>query len=188
MWTIWNYAQARKTSHGILVFLQLNHYALVRWLSDRALMSATLPQHRKWMCPAGRIRTAIIHVLLPSMSWTAPLISPDIEYQDSRNIEYQDSRFHSIAHLMCYHYVVTAGQKTFATGIRKWSKHLTDFPTPKFKTIDWIQRWQVILIDIYSHLCLTGRVCQSSFDSHRAAAFQITLLETMGICTRWSWH
>ena len=72
-----------------------------------------------------------------------------------RPLDYQDSRFHSIAHLMCYRYAVAAGQKTFATGIRKWSKHLTDFPTPKFKTINWIQQWQVILMDIYSHLCVT---------------------------------
>ena len=72
-----------------------------------------------------------------------------------RPLNYQDSRFNYIAHLMCYRYSVAAGQKTFATGIRKWSKHLTDFPTPKFKTIDWIQQWQVILMDIYSHLCLT---------------------------------
>ena len=56
-----------------------------------------------------------------------------------RNLNYQDSRFHSITHLMGYRYAVAAGQKTFATGIRKWSKHLTDFPTPKFKTIDWEQ-------------------------------------------------
>ena len=70
-----------------------------------------------------------------------------------RNIDYQDSRFNSIAHLMCYRYAVAAGQKTFATGITKWSKHLTDFPTPKCETIDWIQQWQMILMDIYSHLC-----------------------------------
>ena len=56
---------------------------------------------------------------------------------------------------MCYRYAVPAGQKTFAAGIRKWSKHLTDLPTPKFETIDWIQRWRVILMDIYSHLWLT---------------------------------
>ena len=37
-----------------------------------------------------------------------------------RDLNYQDSKFHSIAHLMCY---------TFATGIRKWSKHLLYFPT-----------------------------------------------------------
>ena len=72
-----------------------------------------------------------------------------------RPLDYQDSRFNYIAHLMCYRYVVAAGQKTFATGIRKWSKHLTEFPTPKFKIIDWIQQWQVILMDIYGHLCLS---------------------------------
>ena len=54
---------------------------------------------------------------------------------------------------MYYRYAVAAGQKTFATGIRKWSKHLTDFPTPKFKTIDWEQQWRAVLLDIYSHLC-----------------------------------
>ena len=56
-------------------------------------------------------------------------------------------------YLTLYLYAIAAGQKTFATGIRKWSRHLTDFPTPKFETIDWIQRWRVILMDIYSHLC-----------------------------------
>ena len=72
-----------------------------------------------------------------------------------RDLNYQDSRFHSIAHLMCYRHAVVAGQKTFATGIRKWSKHLMDFPTPKFKTIDWQRQWISVLMDIYSHLCLT---------------------------------
>ena len=47
-----------------------------------------------------------------------------------RNMDYPDSRFHSVAHLICYRYAVAVGPKTFATGIRKWSKHLTDFPTP----------------------------------------------------------
>ena len=46
-WTIWNCVRARKTSNGILAFLLLNHCAL----SDRALMSVTLHQHRPWMCP-----------------------------------------------------------------------------------------------------------------------------------------
>ena len=72
-----------------------------------------------------------------------------------RDLNYQDSQFHSITHLMCYRYAVAAGQKTFATGIRKWSKHLTEFPRPKFKTIDWQQQWRAVLMDIYSHLCLT---------------------------------
>ena len=57
-----------------------------------------------------------------------------------RNMDYMDSRFHSIAHLMCYRYAIANGQRTFATGIRKWSRHLTDFPTPKFVTSDSIQQ------------------------------------------------
>ena len=76
-----------------------------------------------------------------------------------RNMDYMDSRFHSIAHLMCYRYAdryaVANNQRTFATGIRKWAKHLVDFPTPKFVTGDKIQQWREILIDIYSHLCMT---------------------------------
>ena len=43
-----------------------------------------------------------------------------------RNMDYMDSKFHSIAHLMCYRYAIAINQKTFATGIRKWSKHLVD--------------------------------------------------------------
>ena len=54
-----------------------------------------------------------------------------------REFVYQGSQFHSIAHLICYRYAVLQGQKTFASGIRKWVKHLTDFPTPRFKTPDW---------------------------------------------------
>ena len=49
-----------------------------------------------------------------------------------RNLDYQDCRFHSIAHLMCYRYAIVNGQRTFATGIRKWSRHLTDFPMHTF--------------------------------------------------------
>ena len=72
-----------------------------------------------------------------------------------RRLHYQDNRFHPIAHLMCYRYAIPNDQKTFATGIRKWSKHLTEFPTPKFMTLDCVQQWQSVLVDIYSHLCLT---------------------------------
>ena len=72
-----------------------------------------------------------------------------------RNMDYMESRFNSIAHLMCYRYAIAAGQRTFATGIRKWSKHLVDFPTPKFVASNRIQQWREILMDIYSHLCMT---------------------------------
>ena len=78
-----------------------------------------------------------------------------------RNLYYQDCRFHSIAHLMCYRYAMVNGQRTFATGIRKWSRHLTDFPTPKFTTRDCVQQWHSILVDIYSNMCLTDTAFKS---------------------------
>ena len=61
------------------------------------------------------------------------------------NLDYQDCRFYSIVHLMCYRYAIANGQKTFATGIHKWSRHLTDFPTPKFASPDCVQQWHSIL-------------------------------------------
>ena len=79
-----------------------------------------------------------------------------------RELDYQDSRFHSSAHLMCYRYAIINGQKTFATGIRKWSKHLTDFPTPKFASLDCIPQWNSILVEIYNHLCLTDTTLRSA--------------------------
>ena len=42
-----------------------------------------------------------------------------------RDINYQDCKFQSIAHLMCYRYAIANGQRTFATGIRKWSRHFS---------------------------------------------------------------
>ena len=67
---------------------------------------------------------------------------------------------------MCYRYAIANGQKTFATGIRKWSRHLNDFPTPKFTTRDCIQQWLSILTDIYTYLCVTDM------------AFKYALLDT----------
>ena len=97
-----------------------------------------------------------------------------------RNIDYQDSRFHSIAHLMCYCYAVAAGQKTVVTGIRKWSKHLTDFPTPKFETIDWIQQWQMILMDIYSHLCLMDESVSAALIATGPRPFKLHCVKPWG--------
>ena len=48
-----------------------------------------------------------------------------------REIIHQNCTFSSIAHLMCYRYAIINNEKTFATGIRKWSRPLKDFPTPK---------------------------------------------------------
>ena len=78
-----------------------------------------------------------------------------------RNLDYQDGRFHYIAHLMCYRYTIVNDQRTFATGIRKWSRHLTDFPTPKFTTRNCVQQWHSILVDIYSNLCYTDTAFKS---------------------------
>ena len=72
-----------------------------------------------------------------------------------REIIYQNCTFLSIAHLMCYRYAIINNQKTFATGIRKWSRPLKDFPTPKFSTTTEIDQWRIILEEIYGHLCLT---------------------------------
>ena len=47
------------------------------------------------------------------------------------------------------------GLKSFATSIMKWSKHLTDFPTPRFQTPDWQSQCRSVLLEIYGHLCLT---------------------------------
>ena len=97
-----------------------------------------------------------------------------------RPLDYQDSRFHYIAHVMCYRYAVAAGQKTFATGIRKWSKHLTDFQTPKFKTIDWIQQWQVILMDIYGHFCLTDESFRGALIATGPRPFRLQCAQPWG--------
>ena len=96
-----------------------------------------------------------------------------------RELNYQDSRFHSIVHLMCYRHVVVAGQKTFATGIRKWWKHFIDFSTPKFKTIDWHRQWRSVLMDIYSHLCLTDVSFKTALIQSGPRPF------TLNCCTTW---
>ena len=47
------------------------------------------------------------------------------------------------------------GLKSFATSIRKWAKHLTDFPTARFLTPDWLSQCCSVLIDIFGYPCLT---------------------------------
>ena len=90
-----------------------------------------------------------------------------------RNMDYMDSIFHSIAHMMCYRYAIANGQRTFATGIRKWSKHLVDFPTPKFVTSDSIQQWRGILMDIYNHLCLTDESLKTNLIANGPRPFRL---------------
>ena len=89
---------------------------------------------------------------------TGHILSPF--YQ--RELIYQDCRFQSIAHLLCYRYAVANDQKTFATGIRKWSRRIVDFPTPKFTTTTETQQWLEILANIYTSLCTTDETSRSA--------------------------
>ena len=89
---------------------------------------------------------------------TGHILSPF--YQ--RELIYQDCKFQSIAHLLCYRYAIANDQKTFATGIRKWSRRLVDFPTPKFTTTTETQQWLEILADIYTSLCTTDETIRSA--------------------------
>ena len=79
-----------------------------------------------------------------------------------REIIYQDCKFHSIAHILCYRYAIANDQKTFTTGIRKWSRQLVEFPTPKFTTTDSTQQWLEILTDIYTYLCTIDETFRST--------------------------
>ena len=97
-----------------------------------------------------------------------------------REIIYQNCTFLSIAHLMCYRYAVINNQKTFATGIRKWSRPLRDFPTPKFSTTTEMEQWKVILEEIYSHLCLTDGVVEAALRESGPRPFSLTCLPPWG--------
>ena len=72
-----------------------------------------------------------------------------------REFHYQGCHFDSIVHLMCYRYAMINDLKSFATSVRNWSRHLTDFPTDRFQSHDWQVQCCSVLKEIYSHLCLT---------------------------------
>ena len=74
-----------------------------------------------------------------------------------RDLYYQECRFHSIVHLMCFHYAVLHGLRLFATSVRKWTRHLTDFPTP-----EWLVECRTVLTEIYSHLCLSDMAVKTT--------------------------
>ena len=76
---------------------------------------------------------------------------------------YQGCRFHSIAHLMCFRYAVLHRLRLFATSVRKWTRHLTDFPTSRFQTPDWQVECRTMLTEIYSHLCLCDMAVKTAF-------------------------
>ena len=79
-----------------------------------------------------------------------------------REFVYQGCHFHSIAHLMCYRYAVLQGLTTFANSIRKWVKHLTDFPTPRLQMPEWQVQCRSVLAEIYGHLCLTDMAVKTA--------------------------
>ena len=97
-----------------------------------------------------------------------------------RQRDYQDSRFHSIAHLLCYRYAIVNDQRTFANGIRKWSKHLTNFPMPKFALLDCIQQWIIILGEIYGHLCVTDTAVKATLIDTGPRPFTLECLSPWG--------
>ena len=77
---------------------------------------------------------------------TGHILSPF--YQ--RELIYQDCKFQSIAHLLCYRYAIVNDQKTFATGIRKWSRQISGFSESK------------VLTEIYTYLCTTDERIRSA--------------------------
>ena len=91
-----------------------------------------------------------------------------------REIIYQNCTFLSIAHLMCYRYAIINNQKAFATGIRKWSRPLRDFPTPKFSTTTEIDQWRIILEEIYAFLCINNTEMRSSLIRSGPRPFTVT--------------
>ena len=95
-----------------------------------------------------------------------------------REFVYQGCRFHSVAHLMCYRYAVLQGLKT--NGIRKWVKHLTDFPNPRFQTPDWQLQCRSVLMEIYSHLYVTDVAAETALVDSGPQPFSLHCLPPWG--------
>ena len=98
-----------------------------------------------------------------------------------RELIYQDCTFQSIAHLLCYRYAIINNQKTFATGIRKWSRTLADFPRPKFKTDTEVQQWREILTEIYTYLCVTDERIRSALIQSGPRPFTVECKSPWGL-------
>ena len=97
-----------------------------------------------------------------------------------REFNYQDCRFNSVAHLMCYRYAVLHGLKLFATAVRKWARPLTDFPTSRFQTVGWNSQCRSVLIEIYSHLCLTDITVKTALLESGPRPFHLSCLPPWG--------
>ena len=72
------------------------------------------------------------------------------------------------------------GLKTFANGIRKWVKHLTDFPTPRFQTPDWQVQCRSVLKEIYRYLCLTDVAVKTALLDSGPRPFSLHCLAQLG--------
>ena len=68
----------------------------------------------------------------------------------------------------------------FSSSIRKCSKHLVDFPTPKFVASNKIQQWREILIDIYSHLSLTDESFTAALIDTGPRPFRLQCMQPWG--------
>ena len=102
-----------------------------------------------------------------------------------RDFHYQDCHFHSIAHLMCYRYAVLSDLKLLATCVRKWSKHLTEFPIVRFVTHNWQTLCRSILGDIYSHLCLNDATFSEALVNTGPRPFVLHCQTPQGGHTEW---
>ena len=130
-----------------------------------------------WNDSNAPLSSSDIHLKLDNpIDLTGHILSPFFV----REFVYQGCRFHSVAHLMCYRYAVLQGLKTFANGIRKWVKHLTDFPTPRFQTPDWQAQCRSVLKDIYSHLCLTDVAVKTALVDSGPRPFLLHCLQPWG--------
>ena len=98
----------------------------------------------------------------------------------AREFNYQDCRFNSVAHLMCYRYAVLHGLKTFATAVRKWARPLTEFPTSRFQTVGWNSQCRSVLLEIYSHLCLTDIAVKTALLESGPRPFSLSCLPPWG--------
>ena len=98
----------------------------------------------------------------------------------TREFNYQDCRFNSVAHLMCYRYAVLHGLQLFATAVRKWARPLTDFPTPRFQTVGWKSQCRAVLLEIYSHLCLTDSTVKTTLLESGPRPFALSCLPPWG--------
>ena len=163
-------------SSGLRDHLQLNHCVPVQWLFALDPMTVNPSPPRQWKDLSTPSTSSEIRLKLDPIDLTGQLLSPFF----IREFHYQGCRFHSFAHLMCYHYAITHNLKLFATSIRKWSRHLTDFPTNRFQTPDWQVLCRTVLSEIYSHLCLTDASFKTALIDTGPRPFDLQCLEGGG--------